>query len=479
VSRTLALLAAAAALLAGCSESSSRGNPGAAEQPTVPPSTAEPPEPMATLDPPAPKAVVTVIDGDTYTRVAGARVVLAGDEAVTDAQGRAALERPAGTVSVRISAPGYLSRELELAFGERRRHTVRIHREALQWPFFGAMPARTQAHPAIELEPPFRIVWSRGVGSLVEFPAVVWEGVAYVSTLRGFLYAISMSDGEVLWRERVGLKTASSPAIDSGSGTLVVTTIEPGDVQVRDLATGRLEWRYEIGPSEASPVVRDRIVYLTSTSGDVYALDLDRRAPRWTFSTGAKVTSSPALAGDRLFVGDYAGHVYALDAATGRSIWTGSAGGKVYGTVAVAGGRVFVPAVAPGLSAFDAGTGELLWRIPTAAYLYSSPAAYGDRVFFATYSGTVSAASAETGKLLWQADAGGAVSGAVQVVAGVVYAGSFGDRITGWDWRSGRERFRFPHGHYVPLSGNGGRLLLHGFSRIYAVVPCTGACPSA
>ena len=28
---------------------------------------------------------------------------------------------------------------------------------------------------------------------------------------------------------------------------------------------------------------------------------------------------------------------------------------------------------------------------------------------------------------------------------------------------------RFPHGEYVPVSGNGRRLLLHGYSRIWAV----------
>jgi hypothetical protein len=30
---------------------------------------------------------------------------------------------------------------------------------------------------------------------------------------------------------------------------------------------------------------------------------------------------------------------------------------------------------------------------------------------------------------------------------------------------------RFGHGHYVPVSGNGMRLLLHGYSRVYAVEP--------
>jgi hypothetical protein len=59
----------------------------------------------------------------------------------------------------------------------------------------------------------------------------------------------------------------------------------------------------------------------------------------------------------------------------------------------------------------------------------------------------------------------------VQVVAGVVYAGSFGHRITAWHWRTGKRLWTFPHGEYVAVSGNGGRLLMHGFSRIWAVEP--------
>jgi hypothetical protein len=57
------------------------------------------------------------------------------------------------------------------------------------------------------------------------------------------------------------------------------------------------------------------------------------------------------------------------------------------------------------------------------------------------------------------------------IVAGVAYVGSFSHRIIGVDVRSGRTVLRFPHGDYVPVSGNGMRLLLNGFSRIYAVEP--------
>ena len=90
-------------------------------------------------------------------------------------------------------------------------------------------------------------------------------------------------------------------------------------------------------------------------------------------------------------------------------------------------------------------------------------------MFFGTYNGVFYALRAATGATLWTVGTGGPISGAAVVVDGVAYAGSFAHRILGVDARSGRVLLRFPHGEYVPVSGSGRRLLLHGFSRIYAV----------
>jgi hypothetical protein len=37
--------------------------------------------------------------------------------------------------------------------------------------------------------------------------------------------------------------------------------------------------------------------------------------------------------------------------------------------------------------------------------------------------------------------------------------------------KSGRVVLNFHHGHYVPVSGDGMHLLLHGYSSLYAVEP--------
>jgi outer membrane protein assembly factor BamB len=434
--------------------------------------TEPPPSRVTTVTEAQPQMLVRVVDGDTRKRVQGAIVRLAEGVGETDQRGVARIDvdepREAGA---RISAPGYIARRLSVPYSEGDPVTVELWRLDLQWPMYGATPARTQSHPAIKLRPPFRTVWSRGMESLLEFPAVVWEGVAYVANIRGFLAAVSMRNGRVLWRKRIGTTSASSPAVDAARGQLVVATKEPGRIALVAMKTGKIRWRHTIARAEPSPVVVRGVAYFGDESGRVYALDLRRRKVRWIFTGGAKITSSPAVVGRRLYVGDYAGRVFALNARTGRRLWTGSAGTRVYGTVSVAHGRVFAPSVFSGLSALSARTGRLLWRIPVGAYLYSSPAYYRGRVYFGTYAGAVYCVDARTGRVVWRRSTGAPVSGAVVIVAGVAYAASFNNRITAWHWGSGRKLWSFPRGRYVPVSGNGGRLLIHGGNRLWAVEP--------
>ena len=454
---------ALAALAAGC------GSHAAEQRPYVPPPP--PPPAPAKAKPGRFHVVVTVVDGDTGRRVLGALVRAGGlaDRANRRGNAQFRLRRRAPLV-VSVTARGYRPYSLRLPFQRRRRFVVRVYQPGLQWPMYGATPTRAQAQSAISVRPPFKVVWSRGLGSLIEFPAVVSDGVAYIGNMHGSVRALSMRDGTVLWRHDVrGGKMAASPAVVGDD--LVVHGMD-GVVRVLDRRTGRLRFAVLIGsPIESSPVVRDRIDYFGAWNGRVYALDLRTRRFRWVFGDGYKITSSAALAGRTLYIGDYGGRLLALAPGSGRLRWSAGVNGRIYGTPAVWGGRVFVPSSDGGsLTAFTT-HGRYLWRIHTGSYVYSSPAVWAGRVFFGSYNGLLYCLSAWSGRVGWTVPTGGAISGAPTVVGGVVYAGSFAHRIVGVDARSGRVLLRFPHGEYVPVSGSGGRLLLHGFSRVYAVEP--------
>jgi outer membrane protein assembly factor BamB len=423
----------------------------------------------------APKGVtlrVVVVDGDLRPprRVPQATVWIGRHRLRADARGVATMRGVPRAAIVRVKAPGYTTATRRANFRRSAIFTFRVYQPRLQWRMYGVDPARTGFHRAVRLRPPFRIIWARAMHDLVEFPAVVSDGFAYVANKRGSIRAISMRFGKTAWRRDTHTKMASSLAV--WGDKLVAHGMGDGRVRVLDRRNGRVLWSYRIGSAiESSPVVRYNVDYFGARNGRVYALNLRTRRLRWAYSSGAKITGSISLSGRTAYVGNYGGRVMAIDTRTGRLRWARSVNGRVYGTAPVARGRLFVPSSTGGSVTAFSTRGSHLWSVHTGADVYSTPATWGGRVVFGSYNGVLYCVSARSGRTLWTVRLGGRISGAPAIVDGVVYAASFAGRTLGINVRTGRVIFRFPHGHYVPVSGNGKRLLIHGYSKIWAVQP--------
>ena len=61
----------------------------------------------------------------------------------------------------------------------------------------------------------------------------------------------------------------------------------------------------------------------------VHALDRKTGKSLWTFMTGARVDSSPVIAGGLAYIGSNDGKLYVLDVATGKSVFQFEAGGPL------------------------------------------------------------------------------------------------------------------------------------------------------
>lgn len=64
----------------------------------------------------------------------------------------------------------------------------------------------------------------------------------------------------------------------------------------------------------------------------------------WTFTTQARVESSPAIAGGRVFVGSNDGRFYVLNLSTGAKLWEFTAGAPLSASPAIARGRIVIGA---------------------------------------------------------------------------------------------------------------------------------------
>ncbi len=187
------------------------------------------------------------------------------------------------------------------------------------------------------------LVWKVETKAQVHATPAVRNGIAYVAGCDEILRAIRIADGRELFTMSSGSYTAASPAI---VGSRAYYGTFESEVLAVDLDARKLLWRYRHPernfPFYASAAVADGRVFVGGRDKMVHALDATTGKAIWTFTTRARVDSSPAVAGGIVWVGSNDGRLYALDAASGKSVWEFDAGGPLSASPAIAGGRLVI-----------------------------------------------------------------------------------------------------------------------------------------
>jgi outer membrane protein assembly factor BamB len=213
--------------------------------------------------------------------------------------------------------------------------------------------------------------------------------------------------------------------------------------------TNNVLWRYTTGYFvSSSPAVADGKVYVGSLDGNVYCLDATTGDFIWSFQTGDWVDSSPAVANGMVYVGSWDYNVYCLpqndpngDGVIEESevIWSYTTGGYVVSSPAVADGKVYVGTTTyPGGSdnkvyCLNASTGAFVWSYQTGGRVESSPAVANGKVYVGSRDDKVYCLPMtdpngdgiiDSGEVIWSYETWGEVSSSPAVANGKVYIGS-------------------------------------------------------
>jgi eukaryotic-like serine/threonine-protein kinase len=305
-------------------------------------------------------------------------------------------------------------------------------------------------------------------GPVIASPAVA-DGVVYVGSLDGFLYAVDQQTGAPKWKRRTGGPITSSPAVADGR---VYFNCNDGNFYALKSDTGTVQWRFKTGGERrfqapgihgtrpkgqmmpdpfdiftSSPAVDQGRVYFGSGDGNVYALDAATGALRWKFATKDVVHASPAVARGTVFVGSWDSYLYALDAATGAQKWRFKSGEDptdhnqigFQSSPAVVGDIVYVGCRDAHLYAIDATTGQKKWAISTyGSWVNTTPAVRDGFVYFATVDSQLfQAADAKTGKVRFKHRAKLGMFSSPALAGGRVYIGANNGRLYALNAASG------------------------------------------
>ncbi len=282
------------------------------------------------------------------------------------------------------------------------------------------------------------LLWSYTTdGAIYSSPAVA-NGVVYIAT--DTVYALNAETGALLWSYFGG---SGSPAVVNG----VVYADSGNNVIALNASTGALLWGYATGNTVASsPAVKDGVVYVSSGDNNLYALNASTGALLWTYNMGTLADSSAAVGNGVVYMGqtgdgycptrDTYCEVYALNATTGALLWKHARWGR-WSSPAVAHSVVYIASEDGNVYAFRAKSGKLLWSFATNGQLFSSPAVANGVVYIAT--DTVYALNAETGALLWNHAVDGYVDSSPAVAGGVLYVTSVRDTLYAFGLPKSRE----------------------------------------
>jgi eukaryotic-like serine/threonine-protein kinase len=186
------------------------------------------------------------------------------------------------------------------------------------------------------------VIWKFKTEGPVHSTPSISGGLAFIAGCDEVFRAIRISDGKEMFHVESGAYTGASPALRNGSAFYGTFN---NDVLMVSLKDHQIVWRYEHPqrkfPYYSSAAVLNTRIVVGGRDKLVHCLNQTGKAV-WTFTTRARVESSPAISGNRVFVGSNDGRFYVLSLTNGAKLWEFNAGAAISASPAIANGRVVV-----------------------------------------------------------------------------------------------------------------------------------------
>jgi len=202
-------------------------------------------------------------------------------------------------------------------------------------------------------------------------PGVDDSGRVYVASRDGFVRALDQ-DGVLLWEHPLKGPFFGGITVE---GDKVLVPTGDGALVALSTADGSQRWIYRANEELGTkPVVANGIVYVASFSDSIFAVDVETGAWKWQYrrDVAAEFTirgaGTPAVDGDRLFLGFSDGAAMCFDAADGSVKWTkqlstahqfpdANASAQVDDQ-----GHVYFASYTGGVFQLDEATGNTIWQ---------------------------------------------------------------------------------------------------------------------
>ena len=189
--------------------------------------------------------------------------------------------------------------------------------------FFGSDDGKLYALNAMN----GRQLWAYDAGVEIRSTPCITNDRVIFGTDAGEVIGLELN-GARKWSYKTRKKVTGAPFVDE-DGLCYVTSWD-GFLYAIDAASGYSHWRFRAnGAIISSPVVHSGIVYITSTDGKLYAVNINTGKERWAFNAGRPIIATPTVTNDTVYFGVDDGTLFAVDLKTGRENWRYKTNGPI------------------------------------------------------------------------------------------------------------------------------------------------------
>lgn len=274
-----------------------------------------------------------------------------------------------------------------------------------------------------KIEAPKRLLWKKELGGALVSSPVATSGVLILGGLDKKLYFIDAQTGEKQKTFKTSSSISFSPLLED---SILYFSSEKGDgnLYALNLSNGEILWKKDLKDPSTSPLVVDEKIYLGTSDGRFFCLDKISGKVMWFFKTDDIIKSFPAYADGSLFFGSAGGNFYSLDKDSGKEVWRYKTKSAIFSSPAIKKESVFFGCLDGSLYALNKVNGDLLWKFETSGKIFSSPAVDDSTVFIGSNDGYLYAVDFLSGKMNWRFDAKSVIRSSPLIVGNKVFFGS-------------------------------------------------------
>ena len=198
-------------------------------------------------------------------------------------------------------------------------------------------------------------------GEIYSTPAVS-DATVYFGSRDGFVYAVNAKTGSLVWKHETDGPVVTSPVVAEGR---VLIGSKDLYLYALNAKTGAREWRNKLPDYEkysgvfSSPAYSGGAVYYAGKNGILYSSSASSGGRNWSLRLESAIYSSPVIKDGVLYISSYNRTLYAVDTKNGKIKWRKNLENNLsYATPAIYGDKLFLGFKSGHLKAYNAKDGS-------------------------------------------------------------------------------------------------------------------------